>query len=892
MKKYLSFIIFFNVVLTVKSQYINITGKIKSSDGIELKYATVIADSEKVNSSTFSVTDDYGNFRLKLKKSNLYIITANHLGFKPKSISISFSKDSLLNIILTEATETLEEVTLKYIPSISVKKDTIIYQTDKFTTGEERKLKDILKKLPGIEVDRFGNVSAQGKKISKVLVENKQFFTGDSKLAVNNIPADAVNQIEILDNYNDVTILKGLEDSDEMVMNIKLKKNKKEFWFGDVTVGSGIGLSERHIIHPSLFYYSPKTNVNLIGDINNTGKKSFTFKDYLDFEGGYNKILLNPKAYFSKLNDNFSQFLSNQSFKNSKHLFGGANINQFINAKTDLIGYVIYSKSDNEEETLNKNEYLSNNTNTIENRKTTNNPINDFIISKIGFNNTQSDGTKLKIESFLKESKNKNIIINSSNINNNTNLINTFSKSDNIDFKQNIEWYKNLSKNHTFSAIGSFNFTTGNSLVNWETNNNIFQNIIPITNDTEYLIFKNKEIKSLNYYTLIKHYWILGDFIHLYTTGGIQNYNEYYKTNEYQKNSNGIINNFSSNNFGNNIEFHFNNTYIGSHLKFQKGKFTFKPGVFYHSYSRRTTQANQNLYLNKSYILPEIEIKINLKRREKININYNKRVRFPSLTKLLSNYSLTNFNSVYIGNPSLQNELYHQLSIYYYKFSLFKKLTYNIRLNYKKTEKGIKNNNIIDNINFVTSPILLNNSDENINFSASLEKQLGNYKLSLGSNATFADYLQQLNNNITKNTSQNHNFNLGLRTIFSKFPNFNINYNKDFNNYKTQISNSKFENDNVNFSIEYDFLNNYIFNINYNYQIFNNKNTNSISKNDILNLSVFYQRENNPWGFEFSANNLIDNKYIRNSTFNDFLITDSKEFILPRIILFKISYKI
>ena len=874
------------------SQSIEMKGRVLDSLQTPLTYVNIIAEPIANLELRFAVTNKQGNFQMFLEKNKEYTIRVSYLGYKTEIINFKALRDVIRNFVLKENAQILGEVIIDAKLAINIKKDTITYQTDKFVTGNERKLKDVLRKLPSVEVDRVGNVTVQGKRVTKVLIENKQFFTGDSKLAVNNIPADAINEIEILDNYTDVAILKGLEDSDDMAMNIKLKENKKNFWFGDIEVGSGVGLSKRHVVHPSIFYYSPKTSVNFIGDLNNTGEKSFTFKDYLDFEGGYNTILLNPKAYFSKLNDDFSQFLSNQDFKNSKHLFGGASINQFINNKTDLIGYTLYSKSDNELESLSINEYRSNTNNLIENRNTTNNPKNNFIISKIGIDNTQSDGTKLKVQTFFKGSDNKNNILNSSIINNQTNFINTLSKSDNLDFKQDVEWYKNLSENHTISAIGNFNFTKGNTLINWLTNENVFQSTIPIINDSEYSIFKDKETTSLNFSAFLKHYWVLGNFIHLYTTGGLQNYNDTYKTDEYQQISDGDTNNFSSNNFGNDIKFNFNNLYVGSHLKFQKGKFTFKPGVFYHEYSRNTVQLDQDLQLNKNYILPEFSLKIDLKRSEKINIRYNRKVRFVSITKLLNNFTLTSFNSIYRGNAILENELYHQASIYYYKFSLSKKLNYNFRINYRKTEEGIKNSNILEDINYITQPILLENSDENINFSGKISKRLGRYKLSIGGNTTYANYLQQLNSSIRKNESESYSFNLGLKTTFSSFPNLEVNYNKSYNNYKTQVSTSKFENDILNLNIEYDFLKDFIFNLNYNYQYFNNKNNNSKNKNDLLNMSLFYQKENNPWGFEISANNLFDNNFIRNSSFNDFLITDNKKFVLPRIILLKLSYKL
>src|SRR5690625_6572537 len=89
-----------------------------------------------------------------------------------------------------------------------------------------------------MEVDRLGNVTSQGRKVTKVLVENKTFFTGDSKLAVNNIPADAVEEVEVIDDYNEVAMLKGLNDSEELAMNIKLREDKKKCVFVDVQAGA------------------------------------------------------------------------------------------------------------------------------------------------------------------------------------------------------------------------------------------------------------------------------------------------------------------------------------------------------------------------------------------------------------------------------------------------------------------------------------------------------------------------------------------------------------------------------------------------------------------------------------------------------------------------------
>lgn len=881
----------FSIVSTYScfGQKIVFKGRIQDTLKKPLAFANVIAENEEKQIS-FSISNENGEYKLSLIRDKKYDLKVSYLGYKTIDYSFSASKDTVYNFTLREDNNMIEEVKIDVNLAVKIKKDTIVYNTNRFLTGDERKLRDVLKKLPGVEVDKIGNVTVQGKKVTKVLVEDKQFFNGDSKLAVNNIPSEVIDQVEVLDNYNDVAILKGLEDSNDIAMNIKLKENKKNFWFGDIEAGLGIGLSKRHLIHPSVFYYSPKTSINIISDINNTGKKSFTFKDYLDFEGGYKKLLLDPKAYFSKLNDDFSQFLTNQDFKNSNHVFTGANINYSINDNTDFIGYSIYSKSNNELESRNTNEYISNNS-LLEKRSTINNPVNNFTITKIGIEKKQNDGGKLKINSFFKSSDNRNSIETISNFNNETNFINTFSKAVNFDFKQDLEWYKKLHKNHTLTSLINFNYNKGDTNINWNTNNNTFQDIVPVIDDSDLNIFKNKETTSLNFSALLKHYWVLSNSIHLYTTSGLQIVNDTYITDEFQETSNGELNNFNTSNFGNNIDFNFKDIYIGSQLKFKKGKFTFKPGLFFHKYTRDIFQV-QNRRLEKEYLLPELSVDIDLKRSEKLKINYSKKVRFPTITRLLDNFTLTSFNSVYRGNPSLENELYHQASIYFYKFSFFRKLNYNIRLSYRKSEKGIKNSNVLEGINYITQPVLLDNSDENTSLSGNISKHYGDYKFSLGMSTSFLNYLQQIDNRTLKNKSLNFGFSSGMKTSFSKFPNLNISYRKEYNNYETQRTLSRFENDFLDLGIEYDFWDDFILNLNYNFQNFSNKNINSKNQNDLLNISLFYQKENSPWGLEITANNLLDNQFIRNSSFNDFLISDNKKFILPRILLLKIIYKL
>src|SRR5690606_26192933 len=138
------------------------------------------------------------------------------------------------------------------------------------------------------------------------------------------------------------------------------------FTFGDIEAGAGI--KDRYLIHPNLFYYSPKTNVNFIGDLNNRGIKSFGFRDYLEFEGGFGKLLSDASSYFDLFNSDFARYLNNQDYIANTNQFGALNIRQAINNVTDVSGYIISSNSKTDTESHTINEYLNNEDPYFENR--------------------------------------------------------------------------------------------------------------------------------------------------------------------------------------------------------------------------------------------------------------------------------------------------------------------------------------------------------------------------------------------------------------------------------------------------------------------------------------------------------------------------------------------
>jgi len=893
--KYLLLLVYnflFLVVPKVYSQESTILkGVVKNTMNEALANAEIIASPiGKIQNKTFTLSLGNGRYSLKLKSGAKYRIQIIHLGYQKLFFEFTATKDETKDLILTPMTNELDEVVLEYKIPIEVKEDTITYNIDAFVNGQERKLREVLKKLPGIEVDREGNVTAQGKKVTKVLVEDKTFFTGNSKLAVNNIPADAVDQVQVLENYNEVGFLKGLQDSDELALNIKLKEDKKKFAFGDLEGGGGI--KERYIVHPTLFYYSPNTSLNFIGDLNNIGIKSFTLSDYLEFNGGFGKLMGDIRGYLSLANDSFSQFLLNNDFKANTNRFGAFNLRQSVSNKTDINSFLIANSSSTATETQTLNTYANNNNPFNENRTVTNSLGNFFLLGKLTLDYEPNAKEDLAANTFVKLTKNDNegVLLTQSPTQDNT--FSTLSNLDAIDLKQNLEYSKRFSKVQTLSLEATVNYTKSTPTTNWITDTAFLQGLIPLVEDDSFNVLQQKENQSTNLDLLVKDYWVLNNFNHLYTTLGTNLIFENNESQEEQRPSDSTINDFSDNGFGNNIDYTFNDTFLGLEYKFLAGIFTVKSGLFYHNYIWDNQQFGTSVRNTTTALLPEFNAEAEFNNSEKLRFRYRQRLRFPRSNRLFGNFLLNSFNSVLLGNPNLQNERFHTYSLIYYKFSLFRGLNLNTGIFYNRKTQSIKNTTVLDGIDQFVTYTIFNEPENSVNANFNFSKKFGTIKLGVDTSGRYSEFFQLLNDNVSKNISRSLSLTGKAETYFEKLPNLEIGYTHEPSVFTTSTLSNQFTNTEFFANLEYDFLGDFQLKTDFKQVDYTNKSQNINNTFNLANASLFYQKEDSPWGFEVSATNLFDTQFKRQNSFSDFLISDQTTFIIPRIVLFKVSYKL
>ncbi|MEM9821723.1 MAG: TonB-dependent receptor [Bacteroidota bacterium] len=294
MKRTISIALFLLMSFWIQAQEkAQIQGMVVDSLNTPLPGATVVllqqSDSVLVN---FSITDGKGNFSLPKVEIGPYVLQISYLGYANYSTPLVLASDTDLGKLKMRAKEAvLDEVLIKaeHIP-MRIKKDTIEYNADAFKTRPNAAVEDLLRRLPGVEVARDGTVRAQGEVVQNVLVDGKSFFGDDPQIATKNLPADAVDKVQVFDKKSDLAEFSGIDDGQEQkTINLALKADKKAGYFGKVE--AGYGTDQRFENRANINRFSGKMQMSALGMWNNVNKQGFSINDYINFMGGIQNLM-------------------------------------------------------------------------------------------------------------------------------------------------------------------------------------------------------------------------------------------------------------------------------------------------------------------------------------------------------------------------------------------------------------------------------------------------------------------------------------------------------------------------------------------------------------------------------------------------------------------------
>ena len=259
---------------TVKGSIIDSSGKQDLSEAT-VSITPLSSDSSDVQ---FGTTDRNGAFLFKNLSGGSYSLLITFEGYvhirrnftiSPENKNIDFKM-----FYMQRATEDMPEVIVQR-PPVTIRKDTVEYNAGSFATKPNALAEDLLKKMPGIQVDKNGVITAQGEKVTRVLVNGKRFFNDDPKMATRNLPPDIIDKIQVFDDLSDQSKFSGFDDGNRVkTINIITKKDKRQGYFGKVV--GGIGTNENYDESINMHRFDKEEQISLLGQANDVNKQNFT----------------------------------------------------------------------------------------------------------------------------------------------------------------------------------------------------------------------------------------------------------------------------------------------------------------------------------------------------------------------------------------------------------------------------------------------------------------------------------------------------------------------------------------------------------------------------------------------------------------------------------------
>ncbi len=903
MRKYI-FCLALLFVGSISFAQIKLEGVVTDSLNNPLELANVIAINQETSGlESYGITNEQGKYKLDLGKNNSYKIQVSYIGFKTVEEILATKESDITKNYILKPDNSLDEIELTYEMPVTVKGDTLIYNADSFKNGTERKLEDVLEKLPGVEINEDGQIEVEGKVVNKLMVNGKDFFDGDTKLATKNIPSKAVDKIQVLRNYSEVGQLSGVTNNqDNVALNIKLKEGKENFWFGNITAGAGASPdNELYLFQPKLFYYNPKYSLNFIGDVNNTGEAALTRRDIRNFGGGFRSPSRSSGTNIN-LGDNSLNFLTSQgNALEIENKLATGNFSYSPNQALDLSGFLIYNSS----------RILSRETSFIQ---YTNQELGIPDEATEQSSRERSDQGLLKLSAKYQPNVNNqldyDILARVSNDRQNqsvfSSVIGTTNQLDEVtpfSISQNLNYYYTLNETNIFSFEAQHLLRNEDPfynalLVNDPDGEDAFDTTAEglglDTSLTNYNLGQDRRIKSNQLDAKLDYYNILNTKSNLNLTLGTILSRQQFNSNIFQFLEDGSLLNpiptFNDGRATNDTEYIFSDIYVGAHYRLKTGKFTITPGFSVHAYGNRNTQFGETFEDNFFRLLPDFETRIQFKKSEALTLRYDMRNQFTDVTRLAEGLVLNNFNSIQFGESDLQNALSHNVSLFYSSFNLFNYTNVFARASYSNNIDQIRGLTNFENVIRTSTFFNSNFADENANVFGRVQRTFGKIRATLNASFNYSKINQFIQGEQSLNEGYTQTYTPGIRTNYKIAPNVSFRYrysvtdNVQGGRKTTFVINSP--------SIEFDayIWKSVTFRTNYSYtnQDLGNGQSQSFQNWD---ATLSYRKDRDAkWEYELKATNILDiDSQVRNSA-NNLSVFTSETFIQPRFVTFRFVY--
>jgi hypothetical protein len=688
-----------------------VSGRVTDSTSSPMARASVRLFGKDFKDTLKAVTNNNGFFLFKNVASPSFTIEISSVGFakKTKSYTYTSADESIVldDIVLTQSFTTLQEIIVS-TPPIQVREDTIDYKADSFRVKPNSMVEDLLKKMPGIEVDKNGDITAQGKKVTRIKVNGKDFFGGDPKTATRELPADIIDKVQVVDDYGDLSSVSGIKDGEpEKVINLQLKKDKNKGVFGRGTVGAGT--DDRYQANGNINVFDNNRQVSLIGNSNNINGSNFNqgsggggselgarsmgrVMTAGSGEGGNNQV--------RAITGGGNQGSGGSDGVTTTHSFGTNFRNDFTKKKGSFYGSYSFTRrmtdaiSDiSQQNFFETNTFTNNQFNNAYNQNNNHRAflnyemqIDSFNYIKVSpqFSYGQSNNQSRSEFEFLKDETVKT----SEGLNKDSTVSKTPNFSANIIF------------NHKFRKRGrnlSVNVNMGTNANESESEKYNLTNNLSLPTPAEILIrqaiYQDNDSRNygirLNYSEPIAKDRFV-DLIYSYNYSFTRNDR---KTYEIGPNDQEIF----SPNLSNAFENTFVNQRYGANIRTIKKKYNYTLGVALQPVNLRGYSISKDSSYtpqNRLNVFPVARLAYNFTRTRTLNFNYFGNARQPSFTQLQPVRDISNPQYQTQGNPNLKSEQNHNFTLFFNNFNFVSGKVFFIGTNVSVIQNQIVNNSI------------------------------------------------------------------------------------------------------------------------------------------------------------------------------------------------------
>ena len=738
------------------AQNLTIQGSLKDSIANRaLNSATVSLVYAKDSSLvSFSRTNEAGAFNFKNVAPGNYLISVSYVGYVPKWVPVitGTEKTVEMGLIYMNDVNTMSTVTVTARrPPVVINGDSVEFNSENFKTAPNAVVEDLLKKMPGMEVDKAGGITVNGKKVTKVFVNGKEFFTGDPVMATKNLPADAVDKIQVYDRKSDQAMFTGIDDgSEETAINLKLKKDRNKSTFGKLNGGAGT---------PSVFDLQGNVNVinndeqlSAIGGANNTNRQNFSNRNIINFSGGGGGRPGAGGGVTVNFSGGSGETDANAQGIADTYSIGGNYSNIFNDKKTEFNANLSVSDvtRNNISSSFTQNLTPGNafnrisNANSIAGNKQQNfgSTIDHKVNDNFSFRFTPSLGFQQTTN--YSEDSTQTYLTNGNLLNSNTTV--SSSASDAVNAASTLLLRKKFAKKgRTISSTITQSFNRSNSTGNQFTEQLSYINN-KLSNDSILDQQNSRKGENSSYSANLIYTEPLGKKslleFNTYLSKSIGSssrriFDRNDATDRYDLLNTRLTNEFNS-------EY----TYSGGGMSYRSNqkKYNFSTGFSLQKAVLDGENISAKTKISQSFqdILPNATFRYNFSQTKNLNVDYRTSTNQPSITQLQPVLDQSNINRQSIGNPDLKRSYVHNLNIRFFSSKILAGKSFFSTLNASTTNNSIVNyDSVLPNRTILTRPVNVDGAyriNGSVNYGFGIKKLKS--RLSFGLNAG-------LNNNIS-----------------------------------------------------------------------------------------------------------------------------------------------